>query len=667
MTLSYQDLLGHTEATASATGVILDNAPPTLSVSEDVSVIATGANGAVITYPPATASDAVTANPVITYSRASGTEFPLGVTVVTVTATDGIGNAAAKVFKVTVQPSADANLASVGVQGLALVPAFDPATTLYRNTVGYATATATLTALPSFSAARVTLASNVNLIVGENHIPIVVTAQDGNTKTYTVVIRRLPADFVQPFVNITTPSSRVTDDLFTAAGSVNESIGLASLIVTLNGGSPVYVPISTEAGGAIPWSLGGLVPENGKNTLVVTATDYAGNSGTASKTFDYTTSKFAGMAGVYNAVLVPTGTPDAKAIGLVTVTVSKTGTFTMKVQQPGITGTGKGILHNDGTAFFQINKTLFPVAQPGAVGEMTFNVQPDVGLVGTVGAATFAGKIAPFGSKNPVPATPYLNQPAGSANPPTKGVYNLVVQPVNPTAGMPPGEGYASATISKTGSVKVAGYLADGTRLSAATKLRADGTAPVFAQLYGKRGGFGTDLVFTSRNDTDVLGENSTWIRPVGKPGDRAFPSGWPSGVEIDIFGTQWNGAASMDLGQPDPSPTVGNAVLAFEDGALATSIEHSISLHPVTGKVNVVPSNGTPCKLSVNPATGIFSGTFAHTDETKPKFGGILINKGANRGGHGYFLSKPTLSAPSQGGRVVIELNSVAELLQPR
>ncbi|MFH0939168.1 MAG: HYR domain-containing protein, partial [Planctomycetota bacterium] len=81
----------------------LDTTAPTLIVPQDQIVEATGADGAIVNYPAATATDAVTATPVITYSQASGTKFALGATVVTVTAKDAAGNITTAIFKVLVR------------------------------------------------------------------------------------------------------------------------------------------------------------------------------------------------------------------------------------------------------------------------------------------------------------------------------------------------------------------------------------------------------------------------------------------------------------------------------------------------------------------------------------------------------------------------------------
>ncbi len=82
-----------------------DTTPPVLSLPTNIAVNASSASGASVTYPAATATDNVTASPTITYSNASGTVFPLGVTTVTVTATDAAGNVSTGSFTVTVSES----------------------------------------------------------------------------------------------------------------------------------------------------------------------------------------------------------------------------------------------------------------------------------------------------------------------------------------------------------------------------------------------------------------------------------------------------------------------------------------------------------------------------------------------------------------------------------
>ena len=98
------------EATGTITVTISDNDPPVIAAHADVSVLATDLGGVVVTYAAAAATDNVTASPTITYSKDSGTVFPLGTTTVTVNAEDAAGNDATPVtFDVIVNLAAPVN------------------------------------------------------------------------------------------------------------------------------------------------------------------------------------------------------------------------------------------------------------------------------------------------------------------------------------------------------------------------------------------------------------------------------------------------------------------------------------------------------------------------------------------------------------------------------
>ncbi|HTZ04540.1 MAG TPA: HYR domain-containing protein, partial [Gaiellaceae bacterium] len=101
VTVTATDGAGNTTK-ASFTVTVKDTTPPVIrSVSQDLTVEATSAAGAVVSYAAAVATDAV--GPVtITYSKPSGATFGLGTTIVTVTAKDGAGNRTTKTFTITV-------------------------------------------------------------------------------------------------------------------------------------------------------------------------------------------------------------------------------------------------------------------------------------------------------------------------------------------------------------------------------------------------------------------------------------------------------------------------------------------------------------------------------------------------------------------------------------
>ncbi len=100
---SYQDALGNTAAAVSNSNVRIDTTAPVVTPPANVTVDPTSASGATVIYSAANATDANGVS-TVNYSQASGTVFPIGTTVVTVTATDPVNNVGTASFNVTVNP-----------------------------------------------------------------------------------------------------------------------------------------------------------------------------------------------------------------------------------------------------------------------------------------------------------------------------------------------------------------------------------------------------------------------------------------------------------------------------------------------------------------------------------------------------------------------------------
>ncbi len=103
VTCSAVDQAGNAAEHVSFTVTVQDTTAPVITVPDDISEEATSPAGNVVTYD-ATAHDAVSGSLVASCSRASGSTFPIGTTVVTCSAMDVAGNEADDVgFTVTVQ------------------------------------------------------------------------------------------------------------------------------------------------------------------------------------------------------------------------------------------------------------------------------------------------------------------------------------------------------------------------------------------------------------------------------------------------------------------------------------------------------------------------------------------------------------------------------------
>ncbi len=102
VTLTVTDIHGNT-ATCTALVTVVDNIAPTFSsFPADITVNATSAAGAVVTYSTPVAADNCSATAAKTAGLASGATFPIGTSTVTYTATDLSGNTFVRSFTVTV-------------------------------------------------------------------------------------------------------------------------------------------------------------------------------------------------------------------------------------------------------------------------------------------------------------------------------------------------------------------------------------------------------------------------------------------------------------------------------------------------------------------------------------------------------------------------------------
>ena len=91
--------------------------------------------------------------------------------------------------------SSNASLGSLVISAGSLSPEFSAATKDYTATVDYSCSSLAVTANPADSKASVTsVTGNDSLEVGENTVSVVVTAEDGSTSTYNVVVTRRSED-----------------------------------------------------------------------------------------------------------------------------------------------------------------------------------------------------------------------------------------------------------------------------------------------------------------------------------------------------------------------------------------------------------------------------------------------------------------------------------------
>jgi hypothetical protein len=375
------------------------------------------------------------------------------------------------------------------------------------------------------------------------------------------------------------------------------------------------------------------------------------------------------VAGNYSGLLKSVPAATLNNTGAVALKVAPTGAFSGKVFIGGTAISVSGTFGSNGVATFKGAGTTIPLAlktkpAPTPLGNFAMTIFAD-SIVGTLtnGAAVSnlaAERALPYDGK-----TAQTTMPATILDSVTKG-YHTGVLPSRAQGGLtndkfPQGDGVWSFTISKKGAFKAAGTLADGTKFSAASALNKLNSAPLFAQLYKKKAGLlSAELKFDSaRADSDALASNALWIRPVDLVA-KHYPDGWTAGITLDILAARYRAPQKGDTTSAFPGVgaddfATGNATLTGADGKLSGPVVNNVNIS-AKNKVTNAPATDKDFKLTFAAPKGALGGSFTHTDGTKPKFIGIVFQKGPTAGGYGFFLStKPKIGPTGESGGITL------------
>jgi len=218
---------------------------------------------------------------------------------------------------------------------------------------------------------------------------------------------------------------------------------------------------------------------------------------------------------------------------------------------------------------------------------------------------------------------------------PRAGKYTLVL-PGGDTPASPAGDGCGTVTVDAAGSVKWAGTLADGTKVTQTGLLTKDGYWALYAPLYRGQGAVLGWLRFASREETD-LGGPVVWLKPPGGVGTGA--SGFA--IALEAKGSRYTPPVSGQRVLGWSSGTV-----TFTGGHLTAPLTYAVALD-VKNKVTSLSGGGL--KVTLTTSTGLFKGSLLDPVGGKPlAFQGALLQKADS--GSGFFLT------PAGSGRVEME-----------
>ncbi|MGO4694508.1 cadherin-like beta sandwich domain-containing protein [Paenibacillus sp. 2TAB26] len=178
-----------------------------------------------------------TATAAITAADLGLKQLTVGENVITVHVTAEDGSTNSYTVTVTRAASSNARLSSLTLSGVSFSPTFDSETLEYTADVANDVMSTTVAAIESDATATIT-ASNLGskqLSVGENTITVQVTAEDGSTKKYTVIVTRAQssdATLSELTLNGVTLSPKFVNGTFAYTGNVAYSVTSTTITAT---------------------------------------------------------------------------------------------------------------------------------------------------------------------------------------------------------------------------------------------------------------------------------------------------------------------------------------------------------------------------------------------------------------------------------------------------
>ncbi len=193
---------------------------------------------------------------------------------------------------------------------------------------------------------------------------------------------------------------------------------------------------------------------------------------------------------------------------------------------------------------------------------------------------------------------------------------------------VPAGYGDSLMTVSAAGLVTLTGSLADGSALHS-EGLLLQGLNGYDQYLFFNDSDLTGSIAFQPGSGFDCSGVID-WADAAGQ--NSYFPKGFSSTLTIE--GTRYAAPAAGVRALPFTS-----GIFILSGGGLATAIQEKVNLSTANG-VSVVGANPKDLKITIDAATGTFTGTFLGPSSPKTTtFSGVLYQNATRPGAYGRFL----------------------------
>ncbi len=304
------------------------------------------------------------------------------------------------------------------------------------------------------------------------------------------------------------------------------------------------------------------------------------------------------LPGSYNGLVMITNAPAQASSGLITVVLSKTGSFAADLTVGGVKSTFKGQFDSSGNSTNTVTpknqSPLTVILEAAAVSNATDEI---VGTVSDGGAFT-AQLVADLAVFSAVNTSPWV------------GAFTFALAPADSSdTTVPQGYGYGTLTVTSLGSGSLKGVLGDGTKISGKFPVSGYGTWPLYDSLYKNTGAC---IGWVTFNEDNTISGTVYWFKEPGAAG------------ALYTNGFSTTNSLTGDIYVPPAAAATGQLTLG--GGNLTSNIVISMSISAKgTGTASPVDSNDL--KLKVAPTTGALSGSFLDPTVGKAvKFDGLLL-----------------------------------------
>ena len=426
---------------------------------------------------------------------------------------------------------------------------------------------------------------------------------------YTTEISLLSStDMTPPTISIVTPAAnvRLTNGPIMVTGTATDNVGVHWVWISAND------TLQTNAMGSNDWSAT-ISPIAGKNTIFVESVDTSGNrSMPAVRTFYY--HPFVAQKGTYNGLFYETNEVQQESSGTFTATLQESGAFTAALMVAGkrYSLRGQFVLEDQGGTIYGRASIVVPRAGTTTLlVELAVNLsQPDDLITGLVGAPA-SGWESPLSADRAV---------YSAGNCPYEGKYTIILPGTPGDPMLPAGSGFGTVSIGPTGKLKLAGTLADGTKISQSAMVSGFGEWPVYVPLYKKQGLLVRWISFLESEEEDLFG-SLTWIKPTDLKAKN-----YQAGLTNDLEAT--GSRYQRPTNTTDYVVSFTNGMVIFSDGNLAADFSNNVMLTPGNKIVDVSTTN--KLKMTVTTSTGLFKGSVIVPGATRATaFQGAIHRKG--------------------------------------